>query len=272
MSNNSKESYREFIKYENDSVTNYKTSSERIQKINANFKLCEAKLKEIDRNISILSLFIKTTLETEEFYEDFNVVKGYVDRCKGYFKEALNRKPTVTVDSPSGSIVDMFYEVSDLLDALTEVSKEVKSFEAHYYPKMKMTTYNAIKNLSNSEIDKLTKDVNSYIETFDSLTDASDFISYNSGDLVVSTVAELISELKKNRALVKINLEKEYFLASDVILFMDLIDWINLFSRLQYVFERVDKALYKSEKLDGMLNDLLIRYLVVLINNEKRSV
>lgn len=263
--------YKEFTKYQNDSITNYETIGERIQKTHQNFKLCQKKLEDLYRKYYILQLFEKTTNMEESFYEDFKMMDNYLLKTQSYFDDVKKINNQLTGDMPSSSIVDGYYKVCDLLDVLDEVKGELNRFEKHYYPEFKMTSYNTIKDKTKDEIKKLAKAVNEYIDGYNSLQDAYDFICYNSGDNVVETVGEFVNELKKKQDKLKIRIEKEIFLQSDVVMFMDYLDWVNLFSKFQYVFERVDRSMYKSEKVDNLLNELLIRYLVVLVYNEKRN-
>lgn len=267
----SKTVYKEFTNYQNDSVTNYLTPSDRIAKTHQNFNLCKTKLDELFRMYYILQLFEKSTNMGDSFFDDFKMMETYLEKSKKYYDEVKKINDLLTVDTPSGEIVDGYYKVCDLLDVLEEVRGELEAFERHYYPEFKMTSYNTIKNKTKDEVKKLAKAVNEMIGEYNSLQDAYDYICYNSGEVVVDCVSEFVKALKKKQDKLKIRIEKEIFIQSDVVMFMDYLDWVNLFSKFQYVFERVDRSMYKSEEVDKLLNDLLIRYLVVLVYNEKRN-
>lgn len=266
-----KESYKEFTKYQNDSITNYKSNDDRIQKIRANFKLCEEKYKELLRKFYILKLFEKATDMSDSFFDDFKMIDKYLKTAKTYLDSVKKLKELTTIDMPSSSIVDCYYKVCDMIDILDQIKEELGVFENHYYPKFKMTSYNITKTKTKEELERLAKEVNSYIETYNTLEDAYDYVCYNSGEVILDAIEVLVNELKKHQDKLKIRVEKKYFLESDAIIFMDYIGWVNLFSKLQYVFERVDRSLYKDEKVDELLKELQNRYLVVLIFNEKRN-
>ena len=266
-----KESYKEFTKYQNDSITNYKSNDDRIQKIRANFKLCEEKYKELLRKFYILKLFEKATDMSDSFFDDFKMIDKYLKTSKTYLDSVKKLKELTTIDMPSSSIVDCYYKVCDMIDILDQIKEELGVFESHYYPKFKMTSYNITKTKTKEELERLAKEVNSYIETYNTLEDAYDYVCYNSGEVILDAIEVLVNELKKHQDKLKIRVEKKYFLESDAIIFMDYIGWVNLFSKLQYVFERVDRSLYKDEKVDELLKELQNRYLVVLIFNEKRN-
>ena len=69
----------------------------------------------------------------------------------------------------------------------------------------------------------------------------------------------------------KVNITKDYFKLSDAVINMEFLDWINLFNKLQYIFERFDSDVFSSENMVKLLHELEIRYFVILINNEKRG-
>lgn len=267
MKEKDREIYQEFGKYNGDSIAKYSTNTDRIFAIKENFKKCEENYKGLLRHYYILKLYEKTVYESEAFTNDFNLIKGYLDNFKKYFNDTKKVKQTITIDMPSNSIINAYYKVSDLGDIIDQLSAELRSFENHYYPKFKMSSYNIVKNKNKDEIEKLANEVNKFIDSFTSLEEAYDFVMYNSGEVITDTINELCSEINKKE---KGSIDATYFIKEDMVVYIGYPDWVNLYSRLQYVFDRVDKNVLKVEKLDKMLKELEVRYVVVLIYNEKK--
>lgn len=262
-----KQVYQEFEKSSGDSISRYPTNTDRIFVTKENFKKCEEKYKKLLRQYFILVLFKRSVRDTESFLNDFELINSYLEKFKKIFNDTKKVKQILTIDMPEASIVNAYYKVSDLSDIIDQLTLELKSFENHYYPKLKMTSYNMIKDKTKEEVEKMANVVNDYINTFATLDEAYDFVMYNSGTLITDCVSELCNEINK---LDEGSIDVSYFIGEDVVVYISYTDWINLYSRLQYVFDRIDKKILKIETLAQKLSELEIRYLVVLIYNEKK--
>lgn len=258
--------YNEFNNQKENSITNYKNTKELIEAISSFFHKAEEVYLEIERENAILNLFMKTTVSDESFFNDRSLMDTYLNRLKKYYKETKIIS-SCAMDNPSNA----YFKVLDFLDIANEIKKEVKRFETHYYNKLKMTSFNALKGKSLEEIIRLSDDVNKFIEEYKSLEECNDFVTYNSGSLVSETVDEVIKAITVNKDKGKVNITKDYFKLSDAVINMEFLDWINLFNKLQYIFERFDSDVFSSENMVKLLHELEIRYFVILINNEKRG-
>lgn len=81
-------------------------------------------------------------------------------------------------------------------------------------------------------------------------------------------IDSLVKAIKEEPKKSKLRVENRYFFDNDVIMYLDYLGWVELFSKIQYVKERTDPSIFKKDDVKEKYYLLEKNYLVVLIYNE----
>lgn len=238
--------------------------------IGSDFKTAEKRLDEILFKYYFLKLFSKASNKANDFNLKMLSIDKYVNQVKKYFLEIKklknqNSKKNILTEN---EIKTMYYKISDFLGIEKAIEDDLKKFENENYPKIKMVSYNMCKNKSYQELEKLSSEVNNAIASYKSLSDAYDYVCYNSGNLIFETIDALVKTIKEDPKKSKVRIDNSYFFDNDIIMYLDYLGWIELFSKIQFVRERTDASIFNNESVKEKYHQLEVNYLIVLIYNE----
>lgn len=242
----------------------------KIIKIDADYRKAEAKLSEVLYKYYFLKLFSKSANKENDFNKKMLSIDKYINQIKKYFldikkmKNSYSKKNILT----ENEVKELYYKVFDFLGIEKSIEDDLKKFENENYPRFKMLSYNMCKDKSYQELEKLSLEVNSFINGYKNLTDAYDYVCYNSGNLIFEMIDSLVKAIKEEPKKSKLRVENRYFFDNDVIMYLDYLGWVELFSKIQYVKERTDPSIFKKDDVKEKYYLLEKNYLVVLIYNE----
>lgn len=242
----------------------------KIMKIDSDFKKAESKLNEILYKYYFLKIFFKACYKSDDLNIKMLTIDKYVNQVKKYFLEIkklknMNSKKNILTEN---ELKSTYYKISDFLGIEKSIENDLIKFENENYPKIKMVSYNLCKNKTYQELEMLSNEVNNAIAGYKSLNDAYDYVCYNSGNLIFEVIDSLVKTIKDEPKKSKVRIENSYFFENDIIMYLDYLGWIELFSKIQYVKERTDASVFNSENIKEKYHQLEINYLIVLIYNE----
>ena len=247
---------------------------EKREKINANLTVFEEKLTKMLHLYHFLNLFSFSTVEQEEFASIQKNIEKYIIRLEKKYESlkkannSLKRKRLVTEEM----INELYYEVGDLESYYEDLIEDINQYKKEYLPNLKMASYAFCNEKTSQEL----KDYRSYVVTeidkYSSLQNAYDYICYHSGELITKTISHLIAFMKKGLTKNYVSqFTMDYFLENEIIMYYDYPKWIALFSKINYVIKKSDKAIFADKNFIASYQELEYKYVVVLIYNEYQT-
>lgn len=242
----------------------------KIIKIDSDYKLAETRLSDILDKYYFLKLFSKSANKENDFNKKMLSIDKYVNQIKKYFLDIKKMKNSFAKKNilTENELKELYYKISDFLGIERAIENDLKKFENENYPRFKMLSYNVCKNKTYQELEKLSLEVNNFINGYKTLADAYDYVCYNSGNLIFEMINELVKAIQEEPKKSKLKVDNRYFFDNDVIMYLDYLGWVELFSKLQYVKERTDPSIFKKDEVKEKYHASEINYLVVLIYNE----
>lgn len=269
LSIDNKDLYTE-VKVTEEVINDIFDEGTKMMKIDSDFKTADKKLSEILFKYYFLKLFSKASNKSNDFNLKMLSIDKYVNQVKKYFLDIkkmknMNSKKNILTEN---ELKTMYYKISDFLGIEKAIENDLEKFEKENYPQFKMVSYNLCKNKSYQELEKMSSEVNNAIASYKSLSDAYDYVCYNSGNLIFETIDALVKCIKAEPKKSKVRVDNSYFFENDIIMYLDYLGWIELFSKIQFVRERTDASIFNNESIKDKYHQLEINYLIVLIYNE----
>lgn len=270
---NPKDVYSERMKkptYEH-SISDCLDKDDKLKKIGFELTAFEKKINELLHLYFFLKLFSKAALKDVEYNEKIIMLDKYVNQLKKQYEalkknnNALKRKNIATDDE----VDELFYKVSDIFDYCSGLKKDLDEIKKKYYPNIKMVSYTLCNSKTYQELDMLNNEINEELSSYKSLQEAYDFISYNTGELITETIEALLNFIKNGLTKNYIsNINMDYFIENEIIIYYDYEKWIKLMSKINYVLQKCDKSVYSDENFMIKYKELERKYLIILIYNE----
>ena len=207
----------------------------------------------------ICKIFSRVALKDSEFNAQLIEINKYINTIKRkmYNIERMlesykrNGEDALTLDELDKSIKDaLTYEKI--------IKSRFKEINDSYYGHIKMTTLSVCLNKGNEGLEKFYESIHSFLSKFRGLTEAAEYIYYSSGDFLTDLVHQLVACIHYCS---KGNYDKkysyEYFLDSEVIITLDIKEWIDLFNKIRFAVKLIqdiemDKFLSLKEKYDHL--------------------
>ena len=217
-----------------------------------------------------LKIFSKAADKANDFNNKMLSMDKYVNQVKKMFldlkiyKNNFAKKNVVS----ENEMRELFDEITDFLQSEEEITYDLQKLEAENYPKIKMTSFNLCKNKTCQELENIANEVNKYIATYKNLNDAYDYICYNSGELISEFTKDIISTIHQNPTKCKIKVSDNFFFDNDIIMFLDMRGWIELFSKIDFLKNKCDASVFEKPSIVEKYHELEINYFIVLIYSE----
>ncbi|MDD3171220.1 MAG: hypothetical protein PHO86_02745 [Bacilli bacterium] len=256
------------------SLGNHLDQDEKRTQISKDLSDFDKKMIDLLHQYHFLNLFSLAVTSSDNYQIDKLSIDKYVEQLVKQYESmkkannSLKRKKIVTDEM----VDEIFYQLSDLHVYYHDLIDDLDKYKKSYYPNLKMASYTFCNEKTYNELIEYYDYVVEEINKYHSLQDTYDYICYNTGELITKTISGLISFMKKG--LTKNYVAKfsmEYFLENEIIMYYDYPKWINLFSKINYVIKKSDKAIFEDKNFISNYQELEKKYIIVLIYNESQT-
>lgn len=253
-----------------------KSNEELISLINKNYQSFIKRFDNLMYNYYLCKFFSLAVFNSSEDLEELASLNKQINNIKNLKEDIDNKvkKLNEEKDYADSYIEELFESVNHANENYLGLLSRIDETRRDKFNTLKLSSLAVILNKKGVELDKMDSRLTYFINNFKSLEEASDYIYINSGELVTSLVKSLLRCIESsNREEFKKQYNLYYFLKSDVILCLELNEWIELYNKVRHcanVLRNVDIANYID--FQGYLEEFEIRYLVLMINEEKKNV
>ncbi|MFA7435805.1 MAG: hypothetical protein WC006_05525 [Bacilli bacterium] len=269
------EIYYERVEYQADKFSLKDCVSEEEQKnklINTNDNI-EKKFGFLFHTYNFLKLFSRSADKDNKFNEKMIVLDKQINRMKKMHDDIKRRIELIKyIEASDHELESVSIAINDLITFYNNIELELADLKARYYKHLKMASFSICNDKSYQELDALNKNIKKIIDGYKNLSEAYDYIYYNSGDLIVDTVNALMDcfENSNNKEL-RNSYKFNYFLNSDYVVALSFAEWIELFTKIKYVMRVASKVeLFDYLKFRDLYTELEKRYILMLIYNEMK--
>lgn len=189
-------------------------------------------LKNMDFNIQLMSI-------------DKNVNRLKKD-CFDLSRIINNIKTGLKIETDE--LNKLYKQVNDLSAFQKGLLNQLNEINNMSYGHLKISTVSVTINKTTEELEKLYNNINEELKTFTSFEEASEYIYYNSGDFIDKLINSIVAWIKETGNIELINTyDRKYFIPSDVVISLDIKEWIDLYNKLKFVIKIISK--YRKETL-----------------------
>lgn len=243
-------------------------------------KLIEADIKRIKRiyddlltQFYMCKFFILAVAKNDEDMSYFASLEKQIAKLKDHYESLMSEvKVEELSDYANETLKRIYDDLKNLHNDCTGLLSRVSQTRSDKFNKLKMSSLAVIINKTPEELEKMDKRFYTFLNSFKSLNEASDYIYINSGELITNLVKSLMRCIDStNNPAYKQQFNFYYFLKSDVILCLELSEWIELNNKIRHctnVLRNVDIANYVD--FQNYLIDFEIRYITLMIMDEKK--
>ncbi len=220
----------------------------------------------------LCKIFSRVALKDNEFNAQLIEIDKYVNTIKRKMHEIERMidayRRDITLD-----INDIYNAVSSLLVYEKNIKSRFLEMNDLYYGHIKMSTLSVCLNKDDEGLEKFYESIHNFLSKYKDLTEAAEDIYYSSGDFLVDIVKKIVICIKESRRKELIEKYKfSFFLESDVIITLDIKEWINLFNKIRFSMKLIqdaemDKYLIIKEKYDY----LEVIYSILMMRHEIAS-
>ena len=143
-------------------------------------------------------------------------------------------------------IEKLYKQVNDLYAFQNGLLNQLNEVNSTSYGHLKIATVSVTINKTHEELEKLYYSICNELKSFTSFDEAAEFIFYNSGEFIDNLINTFIKYIKESGNSEYIEMyDRKYFLPSDVVISLDVKEWIELYNRLKFIL----KIMKKYDKL-----------------------
>lgn len=245
----------------NESLSYLKKIEERNNRLLKEYYICKifsrVGLKDLDFNLQVISLDRHIDKLKTEYLEYQKILNAN--------KEEIN-----IVDD---EIIKVYKGVKDLYGYQTGILGHLQEINNTTFGHLKITTVAVCMNKNKNDLEELYNHVMEELKTFKSFQEAAEYIYYNSGDFITNYVESLVNYISKSEQNDYITqYDLKYFIKSDVVITLEIKEWIDLYSKIKFVMKQLgnyDKKQY--EKLIKNYNVLEARYAILMMHVENKG-
>ena len=272
---NSEEDKDNIIEEEKEVVIEKMLPEEAIALANKKYNSLLKAYNNLLYNFYLCKFFSLAVYKDSEELNEFARLEHQVIITKDLFENVKDRLNKLNEDKDY--VDDYIDEIYKDIDHVNENSlgliSRIDDERRNKFNLLKISSLAVILNKSGEELEKMDKRFSLFVNSFKSIEEASDYIFTNSGEMVTNLVNSLVRCVEStNREDFKNKYNTYYFLKSDVILWLSLADWVEIYNKVRHattVLRNVDIANYID--FSGYLEEFEIRYLVLMINEEKKN-
>lgn len=183
--------------------------------------------------------------ELKAFYKDITFLEHGEDITIEYIEKTSEKLINI----------DHFYHT--IKKCLDEVMQK-------YFGHMKIATANICMNRSNEELEIISQNLNNYLNDFNHLQEAAEYIFFNSSHQILKTIDSLIKLFNNEE------FTFNYFLKSDDIITLELTEWIDLYNKIRFVIKKAPHVL-ENDDFKNNYFQFETSYLILMLNMEAKN-
>ena len=242
----------------------------------------------INHEYYICKIFSRVALSGEDFKAQIIELDNYnnsllrmqteIERLISYYKKAYSEQ-MISNETDYTERVRIYDKEEELNIGQKVFKQRLLDINNTYYGHLKISTVSVCMNKNNEELETFYKSISEFLQNYRGMSDAAEDIYYKSGDFLSSLIKELIRCIHStaNQDYIK-KFDYAYFLNSDVIITIDVKEWIELYNKVKFAFKliqdiEVDQYLRMKEKnnhFETIYTILMMRYEVA--NSQGRSI
>ena len=183
-------------------------------------------LKNIDFNIQMLSMEKKVNRIKRDCF-DLSRIINQIKNGLTYEREG---------------IIKLYNQVNELFAFQNGLFNQLDEINSVSYGHLKISTVSVTINKSHEELEKLYNNICQELKEFTSFEETAEYIFYNSGDFIDNLINTFVKYVKESGNQDFINsYDRKYFLPSDVVISLEINEWIELYNKLKFVLRMMNK-------------------------------
>lgn len=238
---------------------------EKFNKLLVHFEALKTRIDKLIRDYLFLKLYKYVAIRDEYYNNDVLMVEKLINKLKGdhsimeKYIAMLFRKDILN----ENEVEDMYGRVIYLSDFIDGLGDDILKFKKKHYKEFKMPSYFVIQDKNNKEIEELISLTDEEIKKFKSISEASDYYVYNSGNEISQTINELLKINQKG-----IVLDYHYFIKNDAIISLTYHEWIDLMTKFRYVLTKIKGKVELTKEFKELYKQIEVRFSIILISKE----
>ena len=261
--------YSEKADYVADNFNNIDLKSKK-DIVNLDYTRIQKSNYDIINDYLVCKIFSRIALKDKDFNLEMLSIDKHINRVKKEY-ESLQRVMNQTKYSEEESeiLYNESYEKLKEIDAFHKTIKtNIEEAKSKYFNFLKIATVNVGLNKTNQELELLYKNLNEFLQEYKTLKEASEYIYYNSSNVIISLVETLLSIIHKhkNKEYLK-TYDVKYFLKSDVVITLDIPEWIELYNKIKFTVKSLSDVDFNKDFKDKF-NEFEMRYLILMMGVE----
>lgn len=256
-------------------LENEKTTEELISELTVTFNNIVSKNKRIVQEYYICKILSRVGLKDFEFNLQVVMMDKHVNRMK---KDCFDLSRVIDnikagLQFKEEEIKKIYKKVMDLQAFQNGVFHQLSEINNNSYGHLKISTVTITINKTNEELEMLYNNISNELKGFKSFEEAAEFIYYNSGDFIDNLVNSYVEYVKTyNNSEYNTVYNKKYFMESDIIISMDIKEWIELYKKLKFVLKLMnnrDNNLYIN--CSKLFNIFEAKYAILMMRAEQNK-
>ncbi len=179
---------------------------------------------------------------------DFNLQMLSIDKNVNRIKKEIFDITRIITNIKTGlelqreGVLMLYNQVNELFTFQKGVFNQLSEINSVSYGHLKISTVSVTINKSHEELEKLYNNICEELKGFTTFEGAAEYIYYNSGDFIDKLINTFIQYVKdsSNEEYIK-QYDRKYFLPSDVVISLEIKEWIELYNRLKFVLRLMSK-------------------------------
>ena len=179
---------------------------------------------------------------------DFNLQMLSIDKNVNRIKKEIFDLTRIIANIKTGlelereGVLMIYNQVKELFAFQNGVFNQLSEINSVSYGHLKISTVSVTINKTHEELEKLYNNICEELKGFTSFEAASEYIYYNSGDFIDKLINTFVQYVKEsgNEDYIK-QYDRKYFLPSDVVISLEIKEWIDLYNRLKFVLRLMNK-------------------------------
>lgn len=267
--------FLEQIDEEKKPLEKEKNKDEMITELIPVFKNISSKNNRIIQEYYICKILSRVGLKDFEFNLQVVMMDKHVNRLK---KECFDLSRFINnieagLQFDETEIKKNYKKVIDLQAFQNGVFHQLSEINNNSYGHLKISTVTITLNKNNEELEMLYNNISNELKGFKSFEEAAEFIYFNSGDFIGNLVDSYVQYVKACNNDEYIDLyNKHYFLESDIVISMDVKEWIELYKKLKFVLKQMNNRennLYIN--CNKLFNIFEAKYAILMMRAEQNK-
>jgi hypothetical protein len=223
----------------------------------------------------ICKIFSYIAIKDSDFEHQMNAIDKHIKRLENLHSAITEQVLILKSENTSSqeTLKDVNEKIKEALLFHEGVSNILDDARNNYFNHLKIATLNVCLNRKNIELERMHRELVTFLKDYKSFDEAAQTIYYNSGQLIHQMIDELIKCLiqHKNERYIKAY-PTHYFLKTDVVITLSFPEWIELYNRIKFVMKSaMDAKLMHCLDFRKYFDQFELRYLILMINLERSN-